>query len=274
MSDVSVIILNYCTWQDTLREIKMINTVCGIDYEDIVVIDNASPNNSIEMLRKNNHFGFTLIESSQNNGYATGNNIGLKYACEHGYKYAWILNNDVIISNPNTLSEMKKVFKYDSKVAVVNPDIIRPDGKLYNRDAVRPNFFDLTIGIFTYRKKGREIVDLGGYCLVYRTQGCCMLVDIEKIKQIDYLDENTFLYCEEMILAERLLKKDYKCATCLTIKAIHNHSNTVSSTLRKKKVCKIINDSFEYYLITYRNYNSVCVGICLLFNYIKWWFLA
>ena len=47
MSDVSVIILNYCTWQDTLREIKMINTVCGIDYEDIVVIDNASPNNSI-----------------------------------------------------------------------------------------------------------------------------------------------------------------------------------------------------------------------------------
>lgn len=274
MADVAVIILNYFTWQDTLEEIKMINTICKIKYQDIIVVDNASPNNSAEMLEMNNIFGFKLLKASNNRGYASGNNIGLKYAYEYGYRYAWILNNDVIVNDSDTLLKMKKVFEYDSNIAIVNPDICRPDGSIYNRDAVRPSLIDFTIGIFAYKQKGRKINDLGGYGYVYRPQGCCMLVDIFKMKQINYMDEFTFLYCEEMILAERLLKWNYKCATCLNVKVIHNHSTTVSSTLKKRNICRINNESFEYYLKKYRGYNYISVRLCLLVNYIKWWILT
>lgn len=274
MSDVAVIILNYCTWEATLEEIKMINMICKVNYQDIIVVDNASPNNSAELLEVNNSFGFKLIKSADNKGYASGNNIGLKYAYDNGYEYAWVLNNDVIVNDPDTLIKMKKVFERDSDIAIVNPDICRPDGSIYNRDAVRPSLIDFTIGIFAYKKKGRRIEDLGDYGYVYRPQGCCMLVDLLKMRQVDYMDEFTFLYCEEMILAERLLKKNYRCATCLNAKVVHNHSKTVSTALKKRNICKINNESFEYYLKEYRRYNSISIKFCLLINYIKWWMIA
>lgn len=85
------------------------------------------PNNSEKELRKNAHKGYIFIESGTNKGYAAGNNIGLKYAYEHGYDYAWILNNDILIDDNLLLKKMIEVFEKDDFIAVVNPDIYSPE---------------------------------------------------------------------------------------------------------------------------------------------------
>lgn len=274
MNKVAVIILNYKSWKETLEEARLCNERLGIPYEDIVIVDNASPNDSKQALAEaGNKKGFILLTSAENRGYAAGNNIGLRYAYENQYSYAWILNNDIIIEDPKIVSKMTAVFQKDSAVAVVNPDIYAPDGHMFNRDAARPMFCDLTFGAMYYKKKGRKVVDLGGYAYVYRPQGCCMMVDLEKMHEIDYMDEHTFLYVEEPILAERLLKHNYRCACCLNSKIIHNHSTTVKSVFAKNKIRKINNDSFKYYLKEYREFNIIQIELCCLFNYIKWIFL-
>lgn len=56
----------------------------------------------------------------------------------------------------------------------------------------KTNIFDYTIGANKYRKNGRQIQDLGGYAYIYRPQGCCMMVDLEKMDEVDYMDEHTF----------------------------------------------------------------------------------
>ena len=264
---VAVVILNYKSWEDTLEEIKVCNQVLNIKNSDIIVIDNFSPNDSAEKLKKKSISDkFVFIESKQNRGYGAGNNLGLKYAFHTGYTHALILNNDIIIDNSNLVAELLRVFKSEKNVAIVNPDVYSPEGYLFNRDAVRPSFFDYTIGLLHYKKKGRALSNIDGYGYVYRPQGCCMMVDLNKMNEVNYFDENTFLYCEEPILAEKLLTKGYRCICNTSISIIHNHSKTVKSTYDIEKIIKINNESFSYYLKEYRKFNKFEIKICCMFN--------
>ncbi|MCD7739595.1 MAG: glycosyltransferase family 2 protein [Lachnospiraceae bacterium] len=270
MSDTAVIILNYKTWEDTLEEIEQIHQKLSVPYQNVIVVDNHSPGESSERLSsKALEKGYTFLEADENRGYAAGNNIGLKAAGEKGYSYALILNNDILFTDEDTLTKLRQIFRRDERVAVANPDIYSPDGYLYNRDAVRPSFFDLTLGMGRYREKGRQLQDLGGYGYIYRPQGCCMMVDLRKLCQVEYLDEHTFLYVEEPILAERLAKKGYVCACCTDTSVIHNHSRTVRTTLQKRQIRRIHNQSFAYYLREYREFNPGKRDICLMFQWLK-----
>lgn len=269
INEVAVVILNYKSWRDTLNEIDMCHKEIGIDYENIIVVDNASPNESKEELEKNSQLGYRFIYSTENNGYASGNNIGLKYAFNNGYKYALILNNDILFNDKEFLKKLLEVVGKDNKLAVVNPDVYSPSGYLFNRDAKRPNLFDYTVGMYLYKKKGRNIQDIDKYGYVYRPQGCCMLVDLNKLNQVDYLDDSTFLYYEEVILAERLLNKGFRCACCTDTSIIHNHSTTVKSSFELNEIIKIKNKSFSYYLKEYRHYSNLKIKMCCAFNFLK-----
>ena len=268
INEVAVVILNYKSWRDTLNEIDLCHKEIGIDYENIIVVDNASPNESKEELEKNSQLGYRFIYSTENNGYASGNNIGLKYAFNHGYKYALILNNDILFNDKEFLKKLLEVDK-DNKLAVVNPDVYSPSGYLFNRDAKRPNLFDYTVGMYLYKKRGRNIQDIDKYGYVYRPQGCCMLVDLNKLNQVDYLDDSTFLYYEEVILAERLINKGFRCACCTNTSIIHNHSTTVKSSFELNEIIKIKNKSFSYYLKEYRHYSNLKIKMCCAFNFLK-----
>ena len=268
MDNIAVIILNYITWEETLKEIDIVKSLNASSQLDIIVVENNSPNNSYNCLLEHSKNNFILIKSENNNGYASGNNLGLRYCFQKGYKYAWILNNDILIEDRDIVAKLISVFNDDS-VAVVNPDIYTPEKHLYNRDSSKPSFYDLTLGMFRYRKKGRIIKDIGGYGYVYRPQGCCMMVDLSKMREVDYLDEYTFLYFEEVILAERLIKKDYKCACCLDCSVIHNHSKTVKSSIKRRQIAKIQLESFNYYLRKYRNFGVLKRFICRLFYKLK-----
>ena len=269
INEVAVVILNYKSWRDTLNEIDMCHKEIGIDYENIIVVDNASPNESKEELKKNSQLGYRFIYSTENNGYASGNNIGLKYAFNNGYKYALILNNDILFNDKEFLKKLLEVVDKDNKLAVVNPDVYSPSGYLFNRDAKRPNLFDYTVGMYLYKKRGRNIQDIDKYGYVYRPQGCCMLVDLNKLNQVDYLDDSTFLYYEEVILAERLLNKGFRCACCTDTSIIHNHSTTVKSSFELNEIIKIKNKSFSYYLKEYRHYSNLKIKMCCAFNFLK-----
>lgn len=266
---LAVLILNYNSWEATIDVSKKLVADFNIPWKDIIIVDNCSKDDSRNRLKENLNLGYTYLESEINGGYASGNNIGLRYAEAHDYDYVWITNNDVIVNDLEYLNKILNIFNLNNDIAVVNSDITSIDGYLYNRESTRPSFYDYTFGLIQYRKKGREINDLGGYGYIYRPQGCSMMVDIHKLAEVDYFDENTFLYYEESILAERLLARGYKCCCCINTSIVHNHSKIVKNNIKKFNFIKINNKSFAYYLKNYRNFNSIQVLICKLFNTLK-----
>ena len=70
-----------------------------------VVIDNASSDGSVAYIRE--HFPeVTVIEEKENLGFAKANNVGMRYALDHGADYVFLLNQDAWIVQPDTLARM------------------------------------------------------------------------------------------------------------------------------------------------------------------------
>lgn len=118
---VCTIVLNYKTWHLTQGCVQSL-LACQHPSHSIVVIDNASPNESTSALKA--YFDtldnqpksiltdsytatvymvgqntITFIESTTNGGYSAGNNIGLRYGMEQGADYFWVLNNDTVVDS-------------------------------------------------------------------------------------------------------------------------------------------------------------------------------
>ena len=91
--DVSVIIVNYktCSLVEACIESILKNTF-GIEYE-IIVIDNASKDGSIEYL-KPKFPDVIFIQSESNLGFGGANNLGLEIAKG---EYYFFLNSDTIV---------------------------------------------------------------------------------------------------------------------------------------------------------------------------------
>ena len=271
----AIVILNYNTWQLTIEFIEALYRLNTIEEYEIVVVDNASPNDSYLFLKEQKDIGklkITLLNASANRGYAAGNNVGLKYSYNKGYKYAFVMNTDLLFEDLGFLEKMLKVFEKGKDIAVISPRVLMVNGRETNRNLYRPTIWDATFGKLISKKKKYEIsnelvIDTES-CFNYRPQGCCMLVDLSKMNEINYMDEETFLYGEESILAERFLKKGYRSVLCLNASIIHNHSQTIKSMSDSKRILKWMNDSSRIYWIKYRKKSIFSWYICVMFNYL------
>lgn len=269
MGEVLAILLVYGDSAGAIEQANRLRELLHFSPEDILVIDNASPGNTAQELFDNSKNRFCFISNDKNDGYAAGNNIGIRYALEHGYDYGWILNSDIEWEDSQILKKLISVFEHQTDAATVHPEIMSPEGHIYNRSSVRPSFWDLTLGEFFYSRKGRIIRDLGGYAKVNNPNGCCMLLDVRKICKAGFLDENTFLYHEEPILGERVHMLGYECYLCTEAFVIHRLSESVRTAVDKKRIRRIKQESFGYYLKQYRKYGTIRIGIAKIFYEIK-----
>ncbi len=112
MTDLTLIFLNYNTpdWiakaLQSLKKQYLDKTKLKVE---VVVVDNASTDNSVALIRQ--QFSWVkVIEAPENNGFAAGNNLALKQVKS---RYAMLLNSDVEFSQHSNLDEL--VFYMDAR---------------------------------------------------------------------------------------------------------------------------------------------------------------
>ena len=96
MKDIYIIILNYNQKYLTTDCINSILNSTYVNYK-ILVVDNGSNDGSVEYFSKLFKGKIDLIINSNNYGFSKGENIGIKYALEHGSEYLFLINNDTIL---------------------------------------------------------------------------------------------------------------------------------------------------------------------------------
>lgn len=125
MGDVfCYVVLHYMAIDETVKCIDSLLKLQGDNR--IIVVDNASPNNSGETLEKKycDNRKVTVIINNKNLGFAVGNNIGYQYAAEkYNPKFIVVLNNDVQISQTN-FQEIISEFYKENTFDVLGPNII------------------------------------------------------------------------------------------------------------------------------------------------------
>ncbi len=83
--------------------------------------------------------------------------------------------------------------------------------------------------------------------LVGVVSGCFFCVAGEVLEQVGYLDENTFLYYEEYILARKLEKINKKSVVDTEVFVSHIHNAVIGSNINKLRKYKIYKKSQLYY---------------------------
>lgn len=162
-----------------------------------------------------------LIQNKENTGFARGNNIGIKYALSIGSKYILLLNNDTIISRGMT-ANLTDFAKTENNTGLVSPKIYFAKGSEFHKDRYENKDMGRILwyagGIIDWKNiyamhRGVDEVDTGQFDKTIQTDfatGCCLLVKKEVIEKIGFLDENYFLYFEDVDYSLRARKAGFK----------------------------------------------------------------
>lgn len=84
-----------------------------------IVVDNASNDGTVEYIRE--HFPeIHLVESKENLGFGRANNIGMRYALDHGCDYVFLLNQDAWVEL-DTLEKLVSIHLNHPEYGILSP---------------------------------------------------------------------------------------------------------------------------------------------------------
>ncbi len=223
---VGIVILNYMSWELTVQCIENIKQSAENQYY-FVIVDNASPNQSYEMLCKvyKESEDVVCILADRNGGYAYGNNIGIRECRNKGIKYAIVTNNDVIF-NETSISELVFTLKKNANTVVSSPKILNMDGSIGGIQFIgKPTIFQF-VGLASQTQLHLDIDKTVCEKKVYSVPCCCIAINVEKFINMGAFDERTFMYCEEGTMSAQAWKAGYDIVYNPEATIVHNHVNT------------------------------------------------
>jgi len=196
--DVSVVIVNWNT-RDILRDcLRSVYENAGeIDF-DVIVVDNASTDGSVEMVRRE-FDKVRLIANSENRGFAAANNQGMEVAAG---RYMLLLNSDTIVLD-GAIAKTAAFADAHPEAAVVGCRVLNRDRSLQPTCFMYPSALNLLLAA-TYMNKffpqshffGRERMTWWKRDDVREVEvvtGCFMLVRREAIDEVGMMDDGFFM---------------------------------------------------------------------------------
>lgn len=231
------------------------------------------------------------IATAENLGYAKGNNLGVEVLKASGIVFdAYVFSNDDIeIISSDILSRLWISMVQDGGVAGIGPRVVGLDGKDQNPHTryISP-WRQIGWKLFAFMRKGRKTstvydgsdtlsvaeisrsfqaqrtavqamafasskVPVGGKC--YWVSGAFMMVRADRFEAVDGFDPRTFLYFEEVILAERFMRHGWYFAFDPSVTVVHYEGG--STTVKSSQRNAIELESKMLYFKEYKHVNFV-----------------
>lgn len=215
------VIINYKTGELTCDCIKSIYDNYGVS--EIVVVDNASNDNSVDLI-KTSFPEVNIIINPENYGYAKAVNIGVRATKS---ELVVVSNSDVEFLS-NSLKITEKMMIDDVNIGICGFSQQFPDGSQQrsygNFPGYKLGFFDMTL-ISTFQKyAGKIFVKFKKSSrIIYPeyTDGAALMINRSLFNKLDGFDEDYFFYTEEADFCKRVWNSGYKVALNPLAKIIH-----------------------------------------------------
>lgn len=229
----AMVILNY---RDSERAKKLAEKCSEYEtVEKIVIVDNDSQDGSYDFLQKIANNKIEVLKAEKNGGFSAGNNVGAKYVFKkYNPEYIFFANTDTSFPEENIISCME-VLQQNQDLGLVSTRMLGPDGKEQNSTYEAQTYKTYIKSMFWINRKknynrfskGRTFTDKVERVDIVR--GSFMFFRMKALKEADFFDEHTFLYCEETIISERLKRVGYKVGLLTDLFYIHDHWETNSN---------------------------------------------
>lgn len=300
---IAVVILNWNGSEDTLECLESLRQIAYSNYS-IIIVDNASSDDSLERIRKYcrgeievkssffkysrrnkpvetieytkeesektelNFRDITLIKNDKNYGFAEGNNIGIRYGLNNlNLDYILLLNNDTVVDH-NFLGELIKISESNPHIGFVSPKTYYYD---FNNKQNVINFAGGSLNMFKGQSQsiGVNEVDNGQYDQIKTVEygeGSCLLIKREVLEKIGLFDTKYFAYWEEADLCTRGNKAGYRSVYVPKAKIWHKVS---ASTDDPTKLYYYTRNKF-WFMHKYANRMEYASFITLFFGLYFW----
>ena len=187
----------------------------GVSYE-VVVVDNASTDGSVDWLRSNEAKEifpvgcFNVIESRENLGYGRANNLGIEQTAT---PFVLILNPDTTVGK-NALDHLIRSAGRDEKIGMSVPRVLSSDGSVNPSVSTFPGALRIMVdGLELYRMVPSKIRGewlLARHWTYNRTRdvpmasGCAMMLKRTAIAEVGAFNPEIFMYGEDVELCYQM----------------------------------------------------------------------
>jgi N-acetylglucosaminyl-diphospho-decaprenol L-rhamnosyltransferase len=228
MLDLAIVVLNFNTRDYLRRCLTSIYASRGDFAFDVCMVDNASSDGSADMVRAE-FPRVRVIQSQVNGGFPYGNNLGLRaygfdqetaQAAESQPRYALLLNPDTILP-PDALALMLDFMDNHPQAGAAGPKLVLEDGSLdlacrRSFPTPRVSFYRM-VGLSKlfphhpiWSRYNLTYLDPDQVTEIDSVEGAFMLVRREAIRQVGLLDEEFFMYGEDLDWAYRITQAGWK----------------------------------------------------------------
>lgn len=252
--DLSVIVVNWNVCALLRRCLRSLLVVAAPSGEEggiwklpdghtfeVLVVDSASTDDSVAMVRSE-FPAVRLYASDVNLGYAGGNNLGMR---ESRGRYMLLLNPDTEVRE-GALSAMMDYLDTHPDVGVVGPQLLWPDGHVQSSRRRFPSLATAMIESTFLQKWFPDHRLLRHYyvldraddvvCEVDWVTGACLMVRREVVAQVGMLDEEFFMYSEELDWQKRIGAAGWKVVYLPTAQVVHHEGKSSEQVIALRHI--------------------------------------
>lgn len=254
--DISIIIVNYNTIDLLLQCIKSIYKHTKEQTFEIIVVDNASTDNSIPILKKEFPLVY-IIENSSNQGFGRANNLGIK---KSRGKYIFLLNSDTILLNDsvNLFFEFAEKSNCGALGCILFDKNLLPShsyGKFPKTNSILKNFLIKEVYSILRKKTTENVKPLDKkWKEVEYITGADLFIPAKVLQDIGIFDESFFMYYEETDLQYRMHKAGYKRYIIEGPQIMHLHG---ASTSKEKIIKRFYMDTTSMFIYLKKHKSNI-----------------
>lgn len=216
---ISVILVNYNGKEYNDKCIRSILNSTVREQLEIVVVDNASTDGSLEELERSwrENEKVHILPLDANYGFSKANNEGIRWASEHNIEYFFLLNNDTEIES-DTIEKIYRLHKQTKGIVV--PKVLYADRK----EIIWCAGGEFSPVVKKAVQRGIDQQDKGQFAKNTECQfanGCALFLSKDIIEKTGYLDERFFLYYEDTEYSMRARGQGVSIWYCADAKVYH-----------------------------------------------------
>ena len=258
MKTLSIIIVNYNVRDFLMHALESIQRAVVKIPHEIFIVDNASVDGSVEMV-KNRFPDVNLIENQINKGFAAANNQAMKASSG---EFIVLINPDTVVQE-DTFSRLIEFMKKNPDAGAATCKILNPDGSFSvdSRHSIPTPMtaFWKQIGLNRLFPKSKifarynlTYLDENEIYPVDAISGSFMFIRRDTFEKVGYLDEDYFMYCEDVDYCYRITRSGWKVYYAPVSDIIHYKGEST----KKNNLDYVLNFNKSLYLFYKKHFHQ------------------
>lgn len=212
-SRTAVVLLNWRAAKETAQCVRALSETFPLT--SIYVVDNESDGTLEAELRRSQMAEVNVLPVPENRGFSAGVNVGIRAAIDASFEFILAMNTDVTL-DATALRALLAADHWDASTAMIAPVVRNPDGTVQSAGVVvRPATL-----------KTQDLTAAGAGPAPDYLTWACVLVSVEALSRVGFLDERFFMYWEDAEFGRRIRRAGLTMRVVPGASIIHHRSGS------------------------------------------------